>query len=196
MSPINLTNLALILTDSQQGAHSFPTPEEFLEKIIPNVWAFGIQLAALIVMIIVFFIFGYKPVRKIISKRQEHIENEITSAQKLNEDAMVNFKDSEVKLMETRKTADDMIENAKKQASIEKQAIIDKTNAEISKMKKDAETDIARKKLQAQEDVKKEIVNVALLASSELLKRETNTKDNERLVQDFINDMDKEDGNN
>ena len=130
-----------------------------------------------------------------MKKRQDHIENEILSAEKQNEDAKVNLKESQVNLIESRKKADEMIESAKRQTIIEQQAIIDQTAQEVSKMKKDADKDIERKKLQAQEDVKKEIVNVALLASSELLKRETNTKDNERLVQQFIDDMDKEDGN-
>ncbi len=58
-------------------------------------------------------------------------------------------------------------------------------------MKKDAENDIARMEIEAQEQIKKEIVAVALDASSELLGREVSSKDNARLIEEFVEEVKK-----
>ena len=58
-------------------------------------------------------------------------------------------------------------------------------------MKADAEQDIIRSREEALDEIHDEIVSVALSATSEVLKREINEKDNARIVDDFIKDMDK-----
>ena len=73
----------------------------------------------------------------------------------------------------------------------EKAAILETTQLEVNKMKSDAENDIARMEIEAQEQIKKEIVSVALDASKELLGREVSSKDNVRLVEDFIEEVKK-----
>ena len=69
--------------------------------------------------------------------------------------------------------------------------MVEATQLEINKMKVMAEEDIARSKEEAKEEIRQEMVSVALEASKEVLKREVNEKDNSRLVMDFIKDMDK-----
>ena len=58
-------------------------------------------------------------------------------------------------------------------------------------MKRDAEEDIAQSKEDAKEEIRKEMVSLALDASSEILSRNVNTKDNEKLADDFIRSMGK-----
>ncbi len=59
-------------------------------------------------------------------------------------------------------------------------------------MKLEAENDIARMELEAQDKIKKEIVSVALDASKELLGREVSSEDNNRLLEEFIEDVKKD----
>ena len=56
-------------------------------------------------------------------------------------------------------------------------------------MKKAAEQDIARAKEDAIQDIRSEMVNVALSASKEILKREVDSKDNVKLAEDFIKQL-------
>lgn len=190
----------LILQDTSTSEGSnypgMPSSDSFLGKIIPNVWAFLVQLLALIVMIVIFFVFAYKPVKKIIAKRQDYIQEQIVEAQNNNNQAQETLKNAELNIIESRKKADEIIENAKKQTQIEQEKIIEQAKLDIIKMKDDAEKDIQRKQLKAKEEIKKEIVDVAFLATSELLKRETNSKDNELLIKQFIDEMEKDNGDN
>ncbi len=185
-----LLPLASLLT-SCSGEELGLTSESFTSKLIPNWPSFVTQLAALVVLIIVVIVFAYKPVKKILKKRQDHIEENIKEAEK----SKLVWQENELKSKETvlasERTAADIVAEAKKAAEKEKAAILETTQLEVNKMKSDAENDIARMEIEAQEQIKKEIVSVALDASKELLGREVSSKDNVRLVEDFIEEVKK-----
>lgn len=165
--------------------------DTFLGKLIPNWVSFVVQLSALLVLILVVIIFGYKPIKKIIKKRQDYIESNIKEA----EQSKAVWKENELKSKETvlasDRTAANIVAEAKANAVIERNKILEQTQEDVAKMKLEAENDIARMELEAQDKIKKEIVNVALDASKELLGREVSSKDNNRLLEEFIEDVKK-----
>ena len=164
---------------------------DFTDKLIPNWPSFIAQLLALLVLITVIIIFAYKPVKKIIKKRQDYIEQNIKEA----EENKAKWQENELKSKETvlasQRTAADIVAEAKVDAQKERAAILENTQLEINKMKEDAQNDIARMEKEAQEQIKKEIVNVALDASTELLGREISSQDNDRLLNEFVDDLNK-----
>ena len=166
--------------------------DDFQKKLIPNWTSFVVQLAALIVLITVVIVFAYKPVKKIITKRQDYIESNIKEA----ENSKAIWAENELKSKETvlasTRTAADIVAEAKQSANVERSKILDETALEVERMKKDAENDIARMKEEAKEDIRQEIVSVALDASKELLGREVNSSDNTRLIEEFIEDINKD----
>ena len=166
--------------------------EDFQEKLIPNWTSFVVQLAALVILITVVIVFAYKPVKKIVTKRQDYIESNIKEA----ENSKAIWAENELKSKETvlasTRTAADIVAEAKETANVERSKILDETALEVERMKKDAENDIARMKEEAKEDIRQEIVSVALDASKELLGREVNSSDNTRLIEEFIEDIKKD----
>ena len=60
----------LLLFTSCDAANELNS-ETFISKLIPNWVSFVAQLGALLVLILVVVIFGYKPIKKIIKKRQD-----------------------------------------------------------------------------------------------------------------------------
>lgn len=171
------------------GAPSLPDGDTFIEKIIPNVWAFLVQFLALVVLIIVFFIVGYKPVRNIIRKRQDHIESQIHEAENRNQMSLQKLSEADATLLESKKEAIKIIDDAKEDALKQKDKIIKQANVEVSEIKDKAQKDIVRDKERAQEEIKRTIINVALDASKQILNREINEADNEKLVDEFINQL-------
>ena len=165
---------------------------DYIQKnLIPNWVSFVCQLGALIVMILVIFFVAYKPVRKMLQKRADYVEENIRQAEEAKAQALKNASQSEETIIASKKEAANIIAQAKETAESNKQAMIEETQIEINKMKSLAEEDIARSKEEAKEEIRQEMVSVALAASEEVLKREVNEKDNARIVQDFIKDMDK-----
>ena len=162
------------------------TKDDIITKLIPNWISFVTQLLAFLVLVAVLIFFAYKPVKKIIKKRQDYIENNIKEAEEAKLEAYKNITQSEETLTSSKKQANEIIEQAKLDALKEKEKIIQATSEEISLMKENAEKDIELSKIEAQEQIRKEMVDIALDASGEILKRNVTSKDNERLAEDFI----------
>ena len=188
---IFLLPILFCLTSCADAIREELNADALKEKLIPSWASFVIQLAALLVLILIVIIFAYKPVRKIIDKRKYYIENEIKEAEKSKATWQENELKSKETVLASSRTAADIVAEAKLNAEKEREKILSDTAVEVEKMKKDAENDIARMEEAAQEQIKKEIVDVALDASKELLGREVSSEDNTRLLEEFIEDMKK-----
>ena len=87
--------------------------------------------------------------------------------------------------MEARKIK----EEAENQALEVRKEILLKAEEEAQAKKEKALRDIEKQRLEAQKDIHREIVDVALLAAQKIVEREIDEKDNTRLVEDFIKDV-------
>ena len=183
----------LPLIISLTGCEVNLSSDDFTSKLIPNWVSFVTQLGALIVLVVIVIVFAYKPVKKIITKRQDYIESTIKEAEESKAVWKENQKQSEEIVLASTRTAADIVAEAKINAENERQKILDDTALEVEKMKKDAENDIARMQEEAKEEIRQEMVEVAFAASEELLSREVNTSDNTRLIEEFIEDIKKVD---
>ena len=165
--------------------------DDFTSKLIPNWVSFVTQVGALVVLVTVVLIFGYKPIKKIVTKRQDYIEQNIRDAEEAKATWQENERQSEATVLASNRTAANIVAEAKETAQKEKAKILEETALEVEKMKLEAENDIARMELEAQEEIRKEMVSLALDASSEILSRNVSTKDNEKLADEFIRSMEK-----
>ena len=157
------------------------------EKLIPNWISFVIQFLSFLILLTVVFVFAYKPVKKILKKRADFVENEIKEARENNLIAQKNVEEAKEMVATSKVQASAIIKNAEQQGHEQYDAIIEQAKTDVEEMKKDAQKDIERAKEEAIQDIRNEMVSVALSASEEILKREVDTKDNKRLAEDFIN---------
>jgi len=157
------------------------------EKLIPNWISFVIQFLSFLILLTVVFIFAYKPVKKILKKRADFVENEIKEARENNLIAQKNVEEAKEMVATSKVQASAIIKNAEQQGHEQYDAIIEQAKTDVEEMKKDAQKDIERAKEEAIQDIRNEMVSVALSASEEILKREVDSKDNKRLAEDFIN---------
>ena len=165
---------------------------DFTSKLIPNWVSFVTQLGALLVLILIVMIFAYKPVKKILEKRQEHIESNIKEAEEAKAKWQENERKSEETVLASNRTAANIVAEARENALKERSKILEDTALEVERMKIEAENDITRMEKEAEEDIRKEMISIALDASKELLSREVSSKDNTRLIEEFIEEVKKE----
>ena len=163
--------------------------ETIRNNLIPSWTSFIMQVAAFILLLIVVIFVAYKPVKRMLKQRQDYIEKEISDAEKDKATAAINLAQSEETILASKKNASQIIEDAQNQALLRKEEILAEAREEVEKMKKDAQADIERSRQEALDDIHKEMVEVALLTSSEILKREVNDKDNARLAKEFIDNL-------
>lgn len=184
---IQLGKLLVVLANAESEAPIDET--SFINKLIPNWTSFVAQIAALIVMIIIVIVIGYKPVKKMLKKRQDYVESTIKDAELSKAQAEQDRIQASEAILASRNEASLILKTAKSDAEQTSAQMISDTNEQIAKMKLQAEEDIARSRQEALDDIHDEMVSIALSASSELLKREINEKDNARIVEDFIKEL-------
>ena len=157
------------------------------EKLVPNWVSFVVQFLSFLILLLVVFFLAYKPVKKILKKRADYVENEIKQAKENNDQAQASVEEAKQLVATSKEKASEIIKNAEAQGQERFDAIILEAKQEVAEMKKAAEIDIERAKEDAIQDIRSEMVNVALSASKEILKREVDSKDNVKLAEDFIN---------
>ena len=165
---------------------------EYIRKNLIVGWtSFLVQFIALVIMVLVVFFVAYKPLKKMLAKRADYVESNIKDSENAKAEAQKNAIAAEERLLASKKEAADIVAHAKKVAEDNQKQMIEETQLEINKMKALADEDIARSKEEAKEEIRQEMISVALAASEEVLKREVNEKDNSRIVEDFIKEIDK-----
>lgn len=186
-----LSSLFLFLSTScdtkQAGDNISGSIEETVENVLPNLYVALAQLAAFLVMVFVFFKFAYKPLKKKMKERQEHIAKNITEAEEKNSSADRMIEDANANLKASHTRADEIINEAKKTAEQSAQSIIDDANEKANQIRIQGEKDAEEIKKEVDRKAHDEIVFTALAASKEILGREINKEDNEKVVDDFIN---------
>ena len=157
------------------------------ERLVPNLLSFVVQLLSFIILLLVVFFVAYKPVKRILKKRADYIEGEVKEAAENKAASLKDMEEAKIELANSKVKASEIIKNAEAQGQAKYDEMISSAKEETNIMRQEAEKDIERAKEEALEDIRNEMVDVALSASKEILKREVNEKDNEVLAKDFIN---------
>jgi len=163
-----------------------------IEKLIPTLWPFLISLAAFIVLFIAVFFLAYKPIKKFLKKRNEYIKKNIDESRENNLQSIDTLNDAKDKLTKANAEAKDIVKQAKELANSERAAIIETAKEDAKKEMLKAKEEIKAEVKKNEENIKHEMIDIALLASSKILEREVNKEDNEKRVNDFIKDLNKD----
>ena len=156
-------------------------------KLVPDWFSLVIQLSSFIILLLVVFFVAYKPVKNMLQKRADFIQEEIEQAQKSHAEAVEQTKEAKKILSDSKAEASLSIANATNKGEEKYEAMILEAKEEVKEMKLAAQDDIEQARVDALNDIRNEMVNVALSASKEILKREVDNEDNARLAEDFIN---------
>ena len=181
LSSSMVSSLALSGCDVQLG--------DIKEKLFPDIWDFVAVFLAFIVLLIAVFFFAYKPVKKVLKQRGDYVEGKIKTAEEREEKSqqLLNEANEEVKAKKVE--AMGIVEKAKEDAQKERAAILEKAKQEKEEEIKRTKEEIAQEIEASKDEIHREIVSVAIDASSKVLEREVNKKDNEKLIDSFIDDL-------
>ena len=85
-----------------------------------------------------------------------------------------------------------IVDKAEKVAASNRETSLQDTKREIEQMKKAAQAEIQRDRERAADQLKKEIVALSLLAAGKVVEKNMEASENEALVGDFIDKLDKD----
>lgn len=185
-----LLPLSLFLSSCDLSEY-FNISDSVADKIFPNVWDFLVQFIAFIIMIILIFIFAYKPIKKYIEKRQELMDKEVKDTFKNKKESEENLLNSKKEVALAHQKASKIIEDSIKEANEEKDKILVSANLEATKKIEEANVQIERNQKEAEKELKNEISDVAIKMSSKILEREVNDSDNKKIIDDFVKNSSK-----
>lgn len=156
------------------------------DKLFPNIYTTLIQFVVFLIMVAVVYFVAYKPIKKNLDKRRDHVAKTVRDAEDKLANADVSQKQADTNLKDSHQQGNKIIEDSRKVAEAEANQIINDAENQASARLDTAQKDIKLAKEKMQHEIHQEIVTGALEASKEILKREINSKDNDKIVDDFL----------
>ena len=158
----------------------------FEELLGVNPWT---ALFTLLNTLTIYFVakkFLYAPVMKIITDRQQEIDNLYSDAGSAKTEAESLRCEYQQKLTDAQATSDRIVKEAMARGQAREEEIIRKANADAAAILDKASADIAQEKKKALNDAKNEISDLALAIAGKVVGRELNAADQTDLVDSFI----------
>ena len=137
---------------------------------------------------------AYKPVAKMLKQRTEKIQDAIKKADADKKAAAETLEQYKTQLADAQKRAEEIVEKAELTARQEREALVAETKKEIERLKQNAQLEIENERNRAFEQMQKEIVTLSLAAAEKIVAKNLTSKENDKLVSDFIADLDNVEG--
>ena len=140
----------------------------------------------------IFFVakkFLFKPVMKIITERQQEIDNLYADAGAAKEQARQLQESYQQKLSAAQETSDRIVKEAVARGQSREEQIIRDANAQAAAIMDKASRDIAQEKKKAINDAKNEISDLAMAIAGKVVERELKESDQASLIDGFIREL-------
>ena len=153
---------------------------------------FFAQILNFLILVAILRALCYKPVVRMIKAREDKIAESLAKADSDVAEAESLKKDYQAQLAEAREKAQAIVDKAEKVAASNRETSLQDTKREIEQMKKAAQAEIQRDRERAADQLKKEIVALSLLAAGKVVEKNLEASENEALVGDFSDKLDKD----
>lgn len=160
-----MLNVANVLLEAEGVESNLFSPDQFAGYAVTAV----VTMINVIVAFLVIKFFIYKPILKIIRKRQEALDGEIEAATKAKEEAQAIVDSSKETIDEAKLKASEIMEEAKANADKQSKAVISQANEEAQQIIKRAEEDAARMKRNAFETMKDDIADLSVQIAGHII---------------------------
>lgn len=136
--------------------------------------------------------YAFGPVIAMMQKREEHIANQISSAEKNREQAETYLAEQREEIKRAREEAQNIIANAKKISEQQTQEMIQAAKEESDRMKEIALAEIKREKEQAVSTLREQVASLSVLVATKVIERELDEKSQEKLIADYLKEVGEE----
>ena len=121
------------------------------------------QLVAFLLLMLLLKKFAWGPLMGIMKERENHIANEIESAEQSRLETKKLLEEQRELLKESRNEAAGLIESAKKQAEMQREEIMALAKAEADRLKESAKVEIEQQKEQAVTAIREQVASLSVL---------------------------------
>lgn len=150
------------------------------------------QILNFLILVVLLRAVAYKPVARLLQQRSDKIKGDLDKAEADRKAAEQTLEQYKVQLADAHKKAQDIVDRANVTARQEHDAAVAETRKEIERMKQTAQAEIESERNRAFEEMKSQIVTLSLAAAGKVVTKNLDTKENDKLVNNFISKLDKE----
>ena len=149
---------------------------------------FQVIVAALnfVIFLALMWTFAFKPISKMLTDRQERIEQGLRDAEQAKRDRESAEQERLSTLAEARRESNDIQARAQKVAQETRDADIAATREELERMRVRAAADIESEKTRAIGELRNEVADLALAAAGRVVGETMSDERQRRLVQEFL----------
>lgn len=143
----------------------------------------------LLILVFVFKRFLFGRVHKILDERHNDVKGTYDKADESLEHAKSLETEYSSLMQGAKEESAEMIKNASKKAQLRSDDIISDAKIEAGIILSRADEDVEREKKRAQNELRGEISELAVLVAQKVVEKEINEKDHDRFINDFIENV-------
>ena len=159
---------------------------DIAENLFPNLFSVLTQLVSTGVLLFVFVKLVYKPVVNWLDARAEVLQEDLANAKAQAEDASLLKEKAHEIFVTADQQAYEIVEKGRQEAIKQKAEILASAREEAQQQIIKAKQEIETKRQEMIDDVHKEIIDIALAATQQLLETEVSATTHGKAVDEFI----------
>lgn len=157
-----------------------------------DLWTLIFTWINLLILYIVMKKFFFDKIQAMLDKRREEVDETYQKAETAESEAVALKAEYDAKIAEATETAEAIVSNAVKTARAKETEIVSDARAKAAATMASAEAKIEIDRQKALNEVKEDISSMAVEIASKVIEREIQAQDHERLIDEMINQLSKE----
>ncbi len=186
-------NLDLLSIDGEAVAEVQTVAEvkeaETLPFVTIDVWTIIFTWGNLLILFLLMKKFLFKPVRKMMLDRENEVKTMYDSAERSMSDAEDLKTEYESRLSSAKTEAEDIVKSATRSAALKSEEIIADAHTRAQEIIERADKQIEAERRNAENQLKNEVSDIALLVASKVIERELDEEKHRELIDGFIAEM-------
>jgi F-type H+-transporting ATPase subunit b len=148
-----------------------------------------LQAVAVFIMFMLLSYILFEPVRKMLNDRKNRIAGELDQAAADQKDAAELKAEYDQKLKNVEKEADEILAQARKKALKREEEIVAQAKEEASRLMESANHEIELQKAKVQDQMKQEMVQVAVMMAGKMIASQITAEEQNALVDETLQEM-------
>ncbi|MDE5767740.1 MAG: hypothetical protein K2H56_04325 [Malacoplasma sp.] len=168
---------------------AIPDNSVIINQIFPNLYVFIAHIISLIFLIILVTRLAWNPTKKYIENRTQEIQSQLDAADKARLESEKNLEISKIKLLESKSTASQIIENAHLESEQKIKKLEKETLDKVNHIEKEAMLKIKREEIDLEKRMNLEVSKLALETAEVFLSKKIDDEENKKIINNIVEDL-------
>lgn len=147
------------------------------------------QILGFLVLLLLLKKFAFGPIMDMMEKREQHVAEQIQSAEKNRDEAEKYLKEQREAIQEARQEAREIVENSRQQSEQQANEIIEEARKKAEREQRERMAEIEREKEEAINAVREQVSSLSVLVASKVIEKELDEKEQEKLIEDTLKEV-------